>query len=294
MSNRLSIWALRAGWAGLPLVAGPALSAALHHHTGVRSAASVALWAAWGGSLVATMVPHPISLTTVRIVAPAVVGAALAAAVEGHASTTWSAIGLAWATAVALLAFLPGTAMVFVNGPAYANERRYPLAVPGPLLLGPIELAWAATVGLPAATIGLAALHRWGWAATTAALGTVAVAILGRSLHGLSRRWVVFVPAGLVLHDPLSLTDPVLFERKVIERLGPARADTDSLDLTQRAAGLALELVLRDKVPMVRVRPGRRKPDAGASARLLFTPTRPGAVLRDAASRRIAVSLPEP
>ena len=55
-------------------------------------------------------------------------------------------------------------------------------------------------------------------------------------------------------------------------------AGSDSLDLTQRAPGLALELVLWEKVSLVLVRPGRLAGDSGSSARLLFTPTRPGLV----------------
>src|SRR5204862_1550127 len=110
-------------------------------------------------------------------------------------------------------------------------------------------------------------------------LGSGAAFVAIRALHGLSRRWGVFVPAGLVLHDPLAVADPVLFQRRLIETLRPAPADTDSLDLTQRAAGLALELVLTEKVPMGLVRPGNRA-GAGASARPLVPPTPPGAGLR--------------
>ena len=95
----------------------------------------------------------------------------------------------------------------------------------------------------------------------------------------------MFVPAGVVLHDPLSLADPVLFPRNVIESLQAAPADSDSLDLTQGALGLAVELVLIEKVPMVRRVGGHD--EAGASVRLLFTPTRPGRVLAEADRRRV-------
>jgi hypothetical protein len=117
-------------------------------------------------------------------------------------------------------------------------------------------------------------------------VGLPAAALLARSLHGLARRWVVFVPAGLVLHDPMALADPVLFMTKQIEGLHPAPAGTDSLDLTQGALGLALELVLTEKVPMAR-RVGRGRLEPGASARLLFTPTQPATVMAEAAVRRI-------
>jgi hypothetical protein len=99
----------------------------------------------------------------------------------------------------------------------------------------------------------------------------------------------VFVPAGVVLHDPVALLEPALFVRKVIEGLRPALADSDSLDLTKGALGLALELVLTEKVPMTLAKPGQIGGDQGSSARLLFTPTRPGQVLAEAARRRVPV-----
>jgi hypothetical protein len=52
--------------------------------------------------------------------------------------------------------------------------------------------------------------------------------------------------------------------------------------------GLALELVLTEKVPMVRAS-GRKDALSGASARLLFTPTRPGRVLAEAETRGVPV-----
>jgi hypothetical protein len=237
------------------------------------------------------LVAHPITLTIVRAAAPAAVAAMVAVAAEGHASGADIALGLGWAALVTLLIFLPATARLFINGPAYPNERRFPLGVPGALLLGPLELTWALTVGLPAAAVLLLADRRWLLGAVATAMTVAAVIVLGRALHGLSERWVVFVPGGLVLRDQLSLEDPVLFQRQLIERLGPAAADTDSLDLTQRAFGLALELVLTEKVPMVRIE-ARKPGQSGASARLLFTPTRPGAVLAMARQRHLPVSLP--
>jgi hypothetical protein len=283
---RLLQWALRLAWAALPFTVGPSLSAALHGHSPpVRLVASVGLWGAWALVLVATLVPHPVALTVLRLGAPGLVGATLAAAADGHPS----ALASAWALAVAALSFAPETGVLFVNGAAYPNERRFPLRPPGPLLLGPVPLAAAVVVAGPATGVLLLAARSWAAGGAVVVLGSAASFYLARALHGLSRRWVVFVPAGLVLHDPIALADPVLFRRQVVERLGPAPAGTDSLDLTQGALGLALELVLKEKVPMVLARPGHRAGESGASARLLFTPTRPGAVLAEAAARRLGV-----
>jgi hypothetical protein len=144
----------------------------------------------------------------------------------------------------------------------------------------------------PAVAIGLLTSERWIAGALVAVVVAPLAFILGRSLHTLSKRWIVFVPAGVVLHDPIALLDPVLFANRVIEHLGPAPAGSDSLDLTQGSPGLALELVLREKVPMTLSKPGTHAGETGSSARLLFTPTRPGLVLREAAARGVALSPP--
>lgn len=259
---RLLPWALRAAWAVLPFTL-PDMPAPA--------------WAVWTVVVVATLVPHPLSLTALRVAAPG----ALA-----FAAWTTSPAAVVNALVVVGLAFAAETAMPFVNGPAYPNERRFPLRPPGPLLFGPVPLAWASAVGLPVAGAVLVAGDRVALGALVLVGGLPVSVVLFRALHTLSRRWVVFVPAGLVLHDGMALADPVLFQRKVVEAVRLAPADTDSLDLTKGALGPAVELVLREKVPMVLATPGRGG-EPGASARLLFSPTRPGAVLAEAARRRL-------
>lgn len=275
-------WVVRGLWATLPVTLGPAVADALDSRsTAVRTTASVGLWAVWAVVVVATLVPHPLALTALRVAAPGAVLVAFLA--EPSALATGAAV------AVCGIALLPETAMPFVNGPAYPNERRYPLRPPGPLLLGTLEVAWFLAVALPAGGALLLAARQWVVGAVVLAVGLPSAALLLRALHGLSRRWVVFVPAGIVLHDPIALTDPVLFQRKTTASLRLAAADTDSLDLTKGAFGPAVELELTEKVPMVLTTPGRSAGEAGASARLLFAPTRPGAVLAEAERRRLPV-----
>ncbi|MBW3649891.1 MAG: hypothetical protein KY458_04915 [Actinobacteria bacterium] len=280
-------WLLRALWASLPFVAGPALAQGLDERsTAVRAVASAGLWGGWAVVLCATLVLHPLGLTLLRMAAPAAV---VAAAWSVGPASDLPALAAVLGTVVAMVvALLPETAVLFVNGPAYPNERRYPLRPPGALLLGPIPLAWAAAVAAPGAAVLLLAAGRWVTGGVVALVAVGGGFVGGRALHGLSRRWVVFVPAGVVLHDPMSLADPVLFRRQVVAALGPAPADTDAFDLTQRAPGLALQLDLTEEATLVLVQPGHRVGPTVAVRRVLFTPTRPGRVLEEAGRRRLA------
>jgi len=238
---------------------------------------------------VATFVSHPATLTALRVLAPAAAAAALLAAAGGHASplaVAWTAVTVGWV-------MTPAVGYRWVNGPAYGDERRYLLRAPGPLLFGPLLVVWAlALAGLSAGPLLLAA-RRWGLGAGLLVLGWPLAGLLLKSLHNLSRRWVVFVPAGLVLHDPVSLVDPVLFPRRTIVSLAPARRQVRASeggtleDLRQRALGLALELAVSEPAPVMVVKPGRRQGETRELQRLLFTPTRPGAVLDEARRRRL-------
>jgi hypothetical protein len=249
----------------------------------VRSAASVGLWAVWTLVLVATLVPHPIALTVVRVAAPAGAVASLVAAVDGHGSPPL----LLWLLVLAI-AFLPETGAHFVNGPAYPNERRFLLRPPGALLLGPIPLAWGIVAGVPAAAVLLLAARSWLLGALTVVVGLPVAALLARSLHGLSRRWLVFVPAGVVVHDDLALADAMLFQRRGVAGIRPATTDSTALDITQRALGLALELSLKEPVTVNVTVPRTPVGKATTCTALLFTPTRPGALLAEARTRRLS------
>ncbi len=119
-------------------------------------------------------------------------------------------------------------------------------------------------------------------------VGWPAALLLLKSIHNLSRRWAVFVPAGVVLHDPVVLFDPTLFRRQDITAFRPATAaDTGSYDLSQRAPGLGIQLELDEMTTVTLLKPGRREGVAIHATGLRFTPTRPGAVLEEARRRRL-------
>lgn len=286
-------WPARLTWLAMPFLAGPGLADALDPRSfAVRTVASVALWAGWAVGVVAVLVPRSVTLTALRLVAPAAVGATLwAAVVAPDGADFLDVVAVAWAALAAVFAFTPATGDCFVNGSSYGDERRMPLRPPGAVLLGPVEAAWAVAVGGLAAGPLLLAAREWvaGVVLTAAGLPIALVAI--RALHGLARRWVVFVPGGVVLHDPLTMLDPVLLPRQLVTHIGAAPADdvSSALDITAGAFGLALEVRLREpaQVALVRSVRRRREADINDTRQLLFTPTRPGAVLAEARARRL-------
>lgn len=277
-------WVVFGLWAALAFTAGPTLAAALDDVGGpVRTVATMLLWTGWSAGVAASLILHPVGLTALRVLAPAAVAATLAAAVDGHPS----ALAVGWAAVTCGWALSPGFGLLCVNGPAYANERRFLLRAPGPLLFGPLLVVWALTVAGVTAGPLLLADRRWVPGVLACLVGLPLAVLLARSLHNLSRRWVVFVPAGMVLHDPVTVREPLLFRRQDVVLLTPARAGSTGLDLTHRALGLALELALDKPYALTLMKPGQKLGQAVEADRLLFTPTRPGAVVEEAARRRI-------
>lgn len=281
-----SVWGVRIGWLGLAFSCGPALGAALDGSDGViPGVGGIVLWAGWAVGLVATLLPSPLSLTVLRAGAPFAVLAVAAAAAGAGVDAP---VGLAWAIGLTALAMSPAVARYHVNGPAYPNERRHPLRPPGAVLLGPLYLAWFVAVPLPAwGALLLAGGDLIG--APVLAAGVAGTVFGGGALLRLAKRWLVFVPAGVVLHDHLALSDPVLFPKQQIKRMGAERDVTAAWDLTLGAAGLALEIGLHEETDLGKSRRGRGLGQAVKADAVLISPSRPGAVMAEAQDRGLPV-----
>lgn len=286
-------WPFRAAWLVLPLVAGPAIGDALMDRSrSVQIVASAMAWLCWGAVLAASLVPRTVTLTIVRALAPgAVVLCAWAAVASDEAA--WGATGVVVAGLATIAAFAPATADAFVDGSSYGDERRVALRVPIAMAAGPVPISWAlAAAGLVTGPL-LVAAEQWFAGALAVAVGVPVVVAVARRVHLLSRRWLVFVPAGVVVHDPLAMAEPVLLQRHLLRRIGPAAAEAASLDgaldLTGGALGLALEL--RTAEPFtVGVRKGRATVETSGVAAVLVTPGRPATTLEVAAERKLPVS----
>jgi hypothetical protein len=282
-------WLLRILWVSLPFTLGPAHGDALASaDRGVQLTGTIASWSLWVLGLTLTLVPHWVTLTPVRILAPGSLATALLAATEvGTSASTVTALAVTAATASVAMA--PQIGAFFVNGSSYGDELRLPLRPPAALLLGPIPLAWAIVTATLVATPLLLADGRWVAGIVVGTVGGFLSYVSVRSLHRLARRWLVFVPAGIVLHDLLAMADPVLVKRSAIERLGPALADTTATDLSMAALGLALEVRLSSVVEIA-IRPSPNKaPELLEIEAVVFSPSRPGSVLDEAERRRIRV-----
>ncbi len=283
-------WVLRVVWFSSAVFCAPLFGEALADRSRpVQLFVVVVAWILWGAGLVATLVPHPIGLVGLRIAGPLFLATGTWGAAQPNTETISKSLCLVCALIIMLLVLFHETGHFCVNGPAYPNERRFLLRPSAALLL----IAPIATVlvcaGLLTGPLLLAA-KQWILGGAVTVVGFALSYVLIRSLFALARRFLVFVPAGFVIHDYSALREPVLFKRGQVEGMRAAPADTDSLDLTLGAPGLVLEFLLKEKVEMSRLTgPRDRVGETGKSARFLAVPTLPGRLLNEARSRRYPV-----
>ena len=245
-------------------------------------------WGLWGVGLVAVLVWHPMGLVWLRCSAP-IAAATMVWAVRSTPSTpvAWRGASIAVSVLALLLVFSSEIGHACVNGAAYPNERRFLLRPAAALAVGPLALfGLLAGAGVVVGPMLLAA-RQWVAGVVAVGVGGASTWVLGKALYAQARRFVVFVPAGFVLHDEFVVRDPVLFGRRFVDQLRPAEVDSDSLDLTNGASGLVLEAVLTEKIEIVRVT-SRKTSEVGSTARFLFVPTLPGRLLAEARVRHLA------
>lgn len=283
-----AVWALRALWFLLPLTVGQAGSDAIASADhAVPFVMTAGLWILWAAGMVATMVPVPVTLTAIRVLAAGTIPLATWALVDTDAAAI-SILAIGHAAALGLVALNSLVGDRFVDGSSYGDERRMLLRPPSQIgyVLAPVVTALMVT-GAAAGPL-LLANKQWILGVIAMALGAGALAVGLRALNQMSQRWVIFVPTGMVIHDLTMMTEPVLFRRTAIERLGAAIAGSPARDLSNTAAGLLLECELTDPAPLgLRDGGGRSGATLTDVRRFLFCPSRPGDLLDEAERRNI-------
>jgi hypothetical protein len=288
----MNTWIVRVLWVSLPVTAGGVLA----DWTGswsdaARVVATTLLWILWAVVLSALLVPRPVATTLARLGTPLAVAVVTLSALSGDAETAASVLALVVTTGACALAVRGDFARVCAQGAAYGDEERFVLKMPPALAFVVVPIAIAVVgAGVAAGPMLLATRH---WIAGTAlvALGWPLAFVVGRLVHQLSRRWVVLVPAGVVLADPLTLTDPVLFVRERVMGIGPVdprrRPPADALDLRLGAVIGSCAVLLTDEADVMRRVRGR---GVGVRAGLiLVTPAASNRLLDRARSRRLPV-----
>lgn len=283
-AERLAPWLLRGLWLLTGLAGSAALDDALDaDHTGA-TVARILLGLGWVAGVGAMAVPAVRSLTAVRTLVPLSIPAAIAMWVAGaDAAISVPALGTALTATV-----VAGTAEVgraFVQASAYGAEDRHLLRPPAAYLAAAV-LSWLVVASLLTIGVALLAAERWAIGIGATAIGALLGAWSWPRWHRLSRRWLVVVPAGLVVHDHLVLAETLMLRRIQLAGLALAGADTEAADLTGPAGGHAIEI--RTAEPITAVIAGTPRRPGGRAIHLtacLVAPSRPGRALA-AASRR--------
>jgi hypothetical protein len=280
------IWFARIAWIVLPLSVGAAVQNATRDwSTATALTLAVLLYGAWLIATIALLSLRPWSFTLLRVVAPTAVGVALWAALDGDATLRW--VAFAHAVVAAVLVLRAPIANAAAGAAAYGDERRFALRVP--LAMGLLAVVVVAVVAAGVATGPLLlAGHHW-------IVGTIAL-LIGwplaagglRSVHSFERRFIVLVPNGLVVSDPLVIGDPVLLprDRMVAVRVAPSSALGDHVVDTRLGALVGGIVVEMDEAASFGLRRGRAPIRADGVA---FTPLQTPLVIRALAAHRLPV-----
>ena len=267
------VWALRVLVGCLPFI-GAEVSALLDgQSTSTQTTGTCLAWLVWGAIVIASFVTHPITLTLLRIGTPVVSSFLIVVA-----ATQGASVGIA----ILLLSFSAELGGVYVQASAYGDEKRFALRPPV-VLVAPLVIATLVVDVSIIATPLLLAENNWLVAAIALFGSIISVKYLIPRIHKLSRRWLVFVPAGLVVHDEIVLSMNLLIKKQDLNRMQLARDNSSAADLSALTWGVPLELSFNKPLDVSLSAIGARHLKAVSAIHaqsVLIAASRPGAVLR--------------
>ncbi len=284
------LWVIRSAWIVLPVTSGDTIEAAISDWTGPsRSVAAGLLFASWAIGLLSLLSPRPRAFTALRIVAPALAVFTCAAALQASRPVDYLIAALAVATCIATLSNTVADGCI--DAASYGNERRHPLRLPPQFSLVVVPATVVIVISGISTGPMLLANNRALFGAIATVIGLPVAWVGIRSLVSLERRFVVLVPAGIVVSDALTLCDPVLFPTEhvihIIRSTAIPTAQADAQDgVVDVRLGISggLEVKMDEPGPFP-CRAGRRQTRTINADRLLFAPLRPTIVLDGWTSR---------
>lgn len=202
----------------------------------VAVAYTATLWLTWGAMLLCVMVPASTSLTAVRIASASHL-TTLAVLALGHAGDAAPYIALALAAACAIVAFTAEVGNEYVQGSAYGAERRF-LLKPPPAQVAVQIVMFAVWYSFTFAAIALLVSGSWAAGIVIAVMAIACGVLLPTRFHRFSRRWLVSVPAGLVVHDHLVLAETAMFTHADVRSVEVLDTSPDSSGAADAPADL--------------------------------------------------------
>ena len=243
---RISLWAARTAWVFIAL-APNALGASLQSHSRTTELVFTgAAWVLWSVVTGALFWLSPLSLTATRMIVPAFsVGVLATVFADPEIGRPWPLVGFLLVTVVNIAVFLPVFSALHVQASAYGDERRLPLRVPKSQVL-PIGLAWLLVAGSVAGVLFAGAAHIWWLLIATLIALVAATKFVVPQLHRFSRRWLVVVPAGVVVHDQLLLAETFMVLTISVTNVVLSTSPKDTMNLTGFTRGNSILIYLRD------------------------------------------------
>lgn len=224
-----------AAWLVLAVIA-PWHDVADGRSAGVAATVIVWGWTCWTVVAIAMLVPIPVSLTAVRYVAP------LALVVSVVAGSPWAIVV---SVAVLLMSCAPAFIDHMVQGGAYGRETRFALRTPIPQM-APAFAAWTILVGSLAGGSLLVAARQLVTGVPLVLVGAVLATRTPRHLHRLSRRWLVIVPAGAVVHDHVVLAETFMVRTPRVASVSVVDSAGEAADLTGGVTGRRLLIAMNE------------------------------------------------
>jgi len=236
----------RAALGGVALAAWVVLAVAAPWHAFSDHSQPISLclqiwgWLGWTSVAIALLVPSPTSLTAVRAIAPLAVICSIMAV---------SPIAIFSSVVFMVVAVSNVVVDQMVQGSAYGDEKRFALRTPVPYM-APAVVAWASLSGGLIGGSLLLCAKNYAVGVPVALLGLLLARTVPLRLHRLARRWLVIVPAGIVVHDHMVLGETLMVMRKNIKRVERVAQSGEFADFTGGIAGdrIAIEMLESDKV----------------------------------------------